>query len=88
MSAMAFQARPNTVLIGSQTAGADGTVFPDVALPGGMSVAFTGLGIYYMDGKETQRVGIIPDIVVKASVKGIAAGVDEVLERALLEASK
>lgn len=88
MSAMAFQARPNTVLIGSQTAGADGTVFPDVALPGGMSVAFTGIGIYYMDGRETQRVGIVPDIEVKSSIKGIAAGLDEVLERALLEASK
>jgi C-terminal processing protease CtpA/Prc len=87
MSAMAFQARPNTVLIGSQTAGADGTVFPDVQLPGGMSFKFTGVGIYYMDGKETQRVGIVPDIEVKPTIKGITAGLDEVLERALLEAS-
>lgn len=88
MSAMAYQAGPNTVLIGSQTAGADGTVFPDVPLPGGMSVKFTGVGIYYMDGKETQRIGIVPDIEVKPSVKGITAGLDEVLERALVEASK
>jgi C-terminal processing protease CtpA/Prc len=48
-----------------------------------LETSCTGLGAYYPDGKETQRIGIIPDIIVKPTVKGIKEGKDEVLERAL-----
>lgn len=88
MSAMAFRARPNTLLIGSQTAGADGNVMPNVLLPGSMNFTFTGIGVYYLDGRETQRIGIVPDIEVKPTVKGIRDGKDEVLEKAIAEAQK
>ncbi len=42
------------------------------------------------DHRPTQRVGIVPDIVVKATVQSIAAGRDEVLDTAvhLIEDSK
>lgn len=81
-SIMLFQgARPCTV-IGSQTAGADGNV-TEVALPGGYSITFSGLGIYYPDGTPTQRSGIKVDIPVKPTLAGLKAGKDEVLERAL-----
>ncbi|CAM3574699.1 hypothetical protein FLCH110379_11415 [Flavobacterium chungbukense] len=33
---------------------------------------------------ETQRIGIIPDIEIKPTIKGIQEGKDEVLDRALL----
>ena len=33
---------------------------------------------------ETQRIGIIPDIEAKPTIKGIQEGRDEVLERAIL----
>lgn len=33
---------------------------------------------------ETQRIGIIPDIEIKTTIKGIQEGKDEVLDRALL----
>lgn len=32
---------------------------------------------------ETQRIGIVPDIEVKPSIKGIKEGRDEVLHKAL-----
>jgi C-terminal processing protease CtpA/Prc len=43
----------------------------------------SGIGVYYPDGKETQRIGIVPDIVVKPTIKGISEGRDEPLEKAL-----
>jgi len=79
--AMQYGCAPNTTLIGSKTTGADGNVSV-VALPG-MEVMFTGVGVYYPDGRETQRVGILPDIEVKPTIKGIREGRDEVLERAI-----
>jgi C-terminal processing protease CtpA/Prc len=35
------------------------------------------------DGKETQGVGIVPDIVIIPTQKGIAKGKDEVLDNAI-----
>jgi len=43
----------------------------------------SGIGIFYPDGSPTQRVGIIPDIEVKPTVKGIMEGRDELLEKAI-----
>lgn len=81
-TAMAFHSIKNSTIIGSTTAGADGNVSA-IMLPGGLSTMISGIGVYYPDGKETQRVGIIPDIVVKPTIKGIKNGKDEVLESAI-----
>ncbi len=54
-----------------------------ILLPGGVCSYFSGIGIYYPDGTETQRVGIIPDIYVWPTAKGIKDGRDELLEKAL-----
>ncbi|MCZ4244624.1 S41 family peptidase [Pedobacter punctiformis] len=88
LSVMALKTRPNTVVIGSQTAGADGSVGMQIPLPGGISTAFTQIGVYYPDGKETQRIGIIPDIEVHPTIQGIIQGKDELLEKALATAAK
>ncbi|MBO9583215.1 MAG: peptidase S41 [Flavobacterium sp.] len=81
-TAMCFQTAGNTTIIGSQTAGADGNVFEfDFK---GFHTGFSGIGVYYPDGRETQRVGIVPDIEIKPTILGIQQGKDEVLERALL----
>jgi len=82
LTAKAFHAGNNTTIIGSQTAGADGYV-SDIFLPCGLKTWISGVGIYYPDGKETQRIGIIPDIVVKPTIKGIQEGRDELLEKAI-----
>lgn len=81
-TAMAFRAAPKTTIIGSTTAGADGNV-SEIWLPGGLYTMISGIGVYYPDGTETQRVGIIPDIEVKPTIKGIKEGRDEVLEKAI-----
>jgi len=80
--AMMYRCSPSAVVIGSTTAGADGNV-SRIPLPGNIQTMITGLGIYYPDGRETQRVGIVPDIEVKPTIQGIREGRDEVLERAI-----
>ncbi len=80
-TAMAFRTVPNVTLVGSPTAGADGNI-SWVPLPGGYRTAFSGIGVYYPDGRETQRVGIVPDVAVQPTVEGVCAGRDEVLEKA------
>lgn len=79
---MAFKQAPKAIVMGSQTAGADGD-FAAFSLPGGFSTGITGLGVYYPDGKETQRIGIVPDIEVKPTIKGIKEGKDEMLDKAI-----
>lgn len=80
-TAMCFQTAENTTIIGSQTAGADGN---NIQLDfKELHTSYTGLGVYYPDGRETQRIGIVPDIEVKPTIKGIQEGRDEVLEKAL-----
>ena len=81
-TAMCFQTAPNTTIIGSQTAGADGNVSDFDSIKEFYS-RFTGLGVFYPDRRETQRIGIVPDIEVKPTIKGIQEGKDEVLDRAL-----
>ena len=81
-TAMAFRAGNNTTIIGSTTAGADGNV-STIMLPGGLRTMISGIGVYYPNGGETQRVGIVPDIEVKPTVKGIREGKDELLEKAI-----
>lgn len=81
-TAMAFRAGDNTTIIGSTTAGADGNV-SNITLPGGLTTMISGIGVYYPDGGETQRVGIVPDIQLTPTVEGIRAGKDELLEKAI-----
>ncbi|MEM6644230.1 MAG: S41 family peptidase [Bacteroidota bacterium] len=79
---MCFESAPNVVKVGSQTAGADGNVtrFPLIQK---MGTAFSGIGVFYPDRTETQRIGVVPDVVVKPTLAGIRDGRDEVLEEAV-----
>lgn len=81
-TAMAFRAGDNTTIIGSTTAGADGNV-SEIMLPGGLKTWISGIGVYYPNGEETQRVGIVPDIEVKPTIEGIKSGKDELVEKAI-----
>ena len=65
-----FRAAPNATVIGSTTAGADGNV-SEIYLPGGIYTMISGIGIYYPDGGETQRIGIVPDIEIHPTIEGI-----------------
>lgn len=79
---MLSQFNANTTIIGSQTAGADGDV-RRLTLPGAYRFSFTGNGIFYPDGRETQRIGIKPDIYFKASAKDLSGVEDAHLQRAV-----
>ncbi|WP_370089735.1 S41 family peptidase [Ekhidna sp.] len=79
---MCFQTAPNVTIIGSQTAGADGNV-TKLRLLDRYYSSLTGIGVYYPDRGETQRIGIVPDIEVKPTLNGIREGRDEVLAKAV-----
>ncbi len=79
---MAYRVNPNSTVIRSTTAGADGNV-SQFNLPGGISTMISGIGLYYPDGKETQRIGIVPDIELKPTIQGIKEGRDELMEKAI-----
>ena len=81
-SGLFFEAANGTRFIGSPTAGANGDV-TNFSLPGGVMVSFTGHDVRHADGRQLQRVGLIPDVPVAPTRAGIRAGRDEVLERAI-----
>ncbi|MDR2236508.1 MAG: hypothetical protein LBE92_10310 [Chryseobacterium sp.] len=80
-TAVMLKQHPKAKVIGSNTSGANGdvTMFKIAEL----DTWFSGLGAYYPDWRETQRIGIVPEIIIRPTVKGIREGKDEVLERAL-----
>jgi C-terminal processing protease CtpA/Prc len=77
-----LRAANGTTFIGSGTAGANGDI-TGFSIPGGISITFTGQSVRWPDGKQLQRVGLVPDIAVKPTIDGIRQGRDEVLERAI-----
>jgi len=81
-TSMAFRSVPGAKVVGSTTAGADGNVSP-IPLPGGLRSMISGIGVFYPDKKQTQRIGIVVDVEVKPTLGGIRAGRDEVLEEAV-----
>lgn len=84
-TAMAFRVAPGAIVVGSTTAGADGNV-SRIPLPGNVEGMISGIGVFYPDGGATQRIGIVPDLVVRPTVAGIRAGRDEVLEAGISRA--
>lgn len=81
MWAMIFKKIPGVIFVGSQTAGADGNK-TSIKLTNGNELVFSGLGIYYPDGNETQRIGIKPDIIVRPTVQSIRNKEDILLLKA------
>lgn len=71
-----------TKFVGSPSAGCDGEI-TTIALPGSITVGFTGQSVRYPDGRELQRMGLVPDLVARPTVSGIRDGRDEVLEAAV-----
>ena len=70
-------------IVGGTTAGTNGNVatFP---VPGGFTIAFTGMRVTGHDGKAPfHLVGVKPDIASAPTIEGLRAGRDEVLERAV-----
>jgi C-terminal processing protease CtpA/Prc len=49
-------------------------------------VVFSGIGVFYPDGTPTQRIGIVPDLVVQPTIAGIRERRDELLEAGVTRA--
>jgi C-terminal processing protease CtpA/Prc len=75
-------AATDVTFIGSPTNGANGDI-TNMVLPGNLIVSFTGQEVRFPDGRQLQRVGVQPHIVVRPTIAGIRAGRDEVLEAAI-----
>ncbi len=69
-------------IVGEASAGTDGEVVT-VALPGGYRARFTGMKVLKNDGSRLHGVGVRPTVPVARTRAGVAAGRDELLERAL-----
>jgi C-terminal processing protease CtpA/Prc len=69
-------------IVGEATAGTNGNINP-FTLPGGYRVSWTGMKVLKHDGSVHHGIGILPTVPVQRTVRGIAAGRDELLERAL-----
>lgn len=80
--AMAFATVPNTRILGSTTAGADGNISL-INFPGGIYTYISGLGVYYVDGTNTQQSGIKIDIPANPTINGVLLEKDELLEKAI-----
>ena len=78
---MALQQHPNTIVIGGQTAGADGNI-AEIPLPFGITSVFSGLGVFYLDYAPTQQIGINRDYKVIQD-KTYLEGNDLIFEKAL-----
>ena len=79
---MSLRQAPGAVVVGSPSVGADGDALY-ISLPGGCRTRFTTIGVLTPEGEETQRVGLQPDVLCYPTVEGIAAGRDELLEKAV-----
>jgi C-terminal processing protease CtpA/Prc len=77
-----FEAVNNTTFIGSPTGGMDGDV-TNFVIPGGISLGFSGQGIWHNDGRQLQRMGLQPHVPVERTIKGIRAGKDEIMDKAI-----
>lgn len=74
-------------IVGQATAGTNGDI-NRMTLPGGYSVDFSGLLVKdHMGGKHHLK-GVVPDVPVERTIRGIREGRDEMLDKALELARK
>lgn len=78
----ALRVNSNAVLIGSNTAGANGDV-TFMSLPGNLDLMFSQMVILISDGSSMQKVGLFPDIEVNPTIDGIREGRDELVDKAI-----
>jgi C-terminal processing protease CtpA/Prc len=72
----------NVIFVGSATAGTTGEATP-IHLPAGGYMVFTGIRESFADGSRFQNIGVLPDVEVHPTIKGIKKGRDEVLDKGI-----
>ena len=76
------QCGKDITFVGTTTAGGVGT-YTSAYLPGSIMVSYTGTGEFYDNHETAQRKGLTPGVIVNPTIKGLQAGRDEVLEKAV-----
>jgi len=79
-TAQALGTFPGAVIIGSQTAGADGNIVY-LDFPNNIRTYWSGLGWYEADWYNPQRAGVRIDSIVNRTINGIRSGKDEILDK-------
>ncbi len=79
---MMLKAYSKCTVIGSQTDGSQGNLMA-VPFLSGVNLYMPTEAVFYPDSSETQRIGIVPDIYVEATIEGIRNGEDEILNAAI-----
>lgn len=69
-------------IVGGPTAGTNGNINP-FQLPGGYRLVWTGMKVLKHDGSRHHGVGIQPTVSAARTLRGVAAGRDEVLEKGI-----
>jgi C-terminal processing protease CtpA/Prc len=69
-------------IVGETTAGTNGNINP-ITLPGGYRVIWTGMKVLKHDRSRHHGIGIRPTVPVSRTIRGVAEGRDEQLERAI-----
>ena len=69
-------------IIGQPSAGTNGAINL-FKLIGGYNIRFTGMKVFKHDGTQHHGIGILPDIYVEKTIKGVKEGRDEFLEKAI-----
>lgn len=80
--AMLYRLSNNSIIIGTQTAGANGNI-TSICLPGGIKFTYSGLGAYYPHWEQLQRVGVKIDIHVYLTIQDIKESRDVWIEKAI-----
>ncbi|MEX2232990.1 MAG: S41 family peptidase [Cyclobacteriaceae bacterium] len=69
-------------IIGQPSAGTNGNVNM-FQLPGGYRISWTGMKVLKHDGSQLHGVGILPDVYVEKTIKGVRQNQDEFLDKAI-----
>lgn len=69
-------------IIGQPTAGTNG-VYNNFDISGDYRIFFTGMKVLKHNGSQHHSIGILPDIYVEKTIKGVKEGRDEFLEKAI-----
>jgi C-terminal processing protease CtpA/Prc len=69
-------------IVGQTTAGTNGNM-NSFGLPGGFQISWTGMRVLKNDGSQHHLVGIRPTVPAQRTLRGVRAGRDEILEKAL-----
>lgn len=74
-------------IVGQPTAGTNGNI-NSFTLPSGHTIFWTGMRVLKHNGSQHHGIGIIPDVLVERTIKGVKEKRDEFLEKALEIARK